>query len=71
MYQFIVQIPNPPLAITRHFQCVDAEQADRFIGWLKAQGLKYSVHYTNPHTADDAIRAIEWEQRLASEHRVA
>ncbi len=69
MYQFIVEIPNPPLTIRRHFQCVDSEQADRLMAWLLKQGLKYSVHYTNPHSADDVIRAIEWEQRLAANGR--
>ena len=69
-YQFIVTIPNPPLAIRRHFQCVDAAQADRFIDWLKTQGLTYTVVYTSPATADDAIHAVEREQRLAAEGRV-
>ena len=48
MYNFTVIIPNPPLAIERHFTCVDEAQADRFIGWLNEQGLTYKETYTEP-----------------------
>lgn len=70
MYHFTVIIANPPLGITRHFSCVDREQADQFEGWLKAQHLTYKVTYTKPHLAEDAILLVEWEQQLAKKNLV-
>ena len=70
MYRLTVQIPNPPLLITRTFDFATKAEADAAQDHAAAKGLSSVMRKVPLTSLADAIRQINEELNLAAEHRV-